>query len=364
MIHITTIILFAFILSIICGFTSFPMIMNFCKEKGLYDIPNCRKIHRNPIPRLGGICFMPSMLLSFIIAVLVQRCQFEDKNIAANTWVVYRLFGLFLIYCLGIIDDLIGLNAKIKFTVQIIAASTLPITGIYINNLYGLFGIHEIPFLIGCPLTIFIIVFLNNAMNLIDGIDGLCASLSFLAFAGFLGVFLQEGLYTYCILIAGLMGVLIPYLFFNMFGKIEKNHKIFMGDSGSLTLGFILSFLFVKLSMQPTHAIENQNYKIFFAMSLLMIPSFDAIRVTLHRVYHHKPVFNSDKNHIHHKLMKAGLNQHSALLIILAFAVFYIIANLTILSIANANIMLIADIIIYCCFHLCLNHFIKKKNNE
>ena len=147
MIQITTIILFAFILSIICGFTSFPMIMNFCKEKGLYDIPNCRKIHRNPIPRLGGICFMPSMLLSFIIAVLVQRCQFEDKNIAANTWVVYRLFGLFLIYCLGIIDDLIGLNAKIKFTVQIIAASTLPITGIYINNLYGLFGIHEIPFL-------------------------------------------------------------------------------------------------------------------------------------------------------------------------------------------------------------------------
>ena len=99
-------------------------------------------------------------------------------------------------------------------------------------------------------------------------------------------------------------------------------------------------------------------------MSLLMIPSFDAIRVTLHRVYHHKPVFNSDKNHIHHKLMKAGLNQHSALLIILAFAVFYIIANLAILSIANANIMLIADIIIYCCFHLCLNHFIKKKNNE
>ena len=363
MIHIT-IIVFAFVLSIICGFISFPMIINFCKKKKLYDKPDLRKIHKNPIPRLGGICFVPSMVLSFVIAMLVQNYQLENKIITTNTWTIYVIFSLLLIYCLGIVDDLIGLNAKIKFTVQIMAASALPLSGLYINNLYGLFGIYEIPFFIGCPLTILIIVFISNAMNLIDGIDGLCASLSFLALAGFLYALIKEGIYEYCILIAGLMGVLIPYFFFNMFGKIEKGHKIFMGDSGSLTLGFILGFLLVKLSMQTPIELAHQNNKLFFAMSLLMIPSLDVVRVTLYRLYHHKPVFDSDKNHIHHKLMKSGLNQHSALSIILTFAAFYIIINHTILHVTNANIMVIADIIIYSCFHLILNYFIKKNNNE
>jgi UDP-GlcNAc:undecaprenyl-phosphate GlcNAc-1-phosphate transferase len=156
------------------------------------------------------------------------------------------LISLLIIYSTGIVDDLIGLDAKVKFATQIIAACILPFCGLYINNLYGLFGIHAIPYYIGFPLTILTIVFIDNAMNLIDGIDGLSASLSIIALAGFAYCFIHNGLIVYAILIAGLIGILVTYLYFNIWGDPNKNRKIFMGDSGSLTLGFILGFLFVK----------------------------------------------------------------------------------------------------------------------
>ena len=241
----------AFLASAACGFVMIPQIMNYCKQKNLYDIPNSRKVHQNAVPRLGGISFLPSMLLAFFLVTLVMSpyTTSSEGTVTISLWSAYFLISLLLIYSVGIVDDLIGLNAKIKFIVQIVAAAIIPMSGLYINTLYGLWGIYEIPFELGAPLTVFIMVFIMNAINLIDGIDGLAASLSFLALGGFLMSFLREGMFVYCILIAGLMGVLLPYSYFNIFGKVERNRKIFMGDSGSLTLGFILSFLFVKFAM-------------------------------------------------------------------------------------------------------------------
>jgi len=354
----------AFLVSAVCGFAAIPAILNYCKDKQLYDIPNARKVHKNLIPRLGGISFMPSMLLSFIIALFVLANNYDGHMIQINLWSLYFLISLLIIYFIGIVDDIIGLNANVKFFVQVVAAFIMPMSGLYINNLYGLFGIYEIPYWLGASLTILVIVFVCNAMNLIDGIDGLCASISEIALAGFLYAFYKEGLYVYCILIAGLMGVLIPYLYFNIWGKSENNRKIFMGDSGSLTLGFILGFLFIKYSMNNPHVMFYNTERMPIALSLLIVPTFDVVRVVIHRIRNRKPIFDADKNHIHHKIMRMGMNMHQALVIILSIAIGYIIINRLLFPIVGFTFIFLLDIAIYTAINLTINCIIHYKYKE
>ena len=168
----------AFILSMTCGVFFIPSVLKFCKKKKLYDIPTLRKVHSAPIPRLGGIAFIPSMMISAVAVLLIIATNNIQDKISLSMWSVGFILSLSIIYSVGIIDDLIGLNAKVKFVAQILAASIMPICGLQINDLYGLFGIYEIPSVVGIPLTILVFVFIDNALNLIDGIDGLATSLS------------------------------------------------------------------------------------------------------------------------------------------------------------------------------------------
>ncbi len=354
-------ILGTFLLSMTIGFVSIPQIISFCQKRQLFDLPDARKVHTNRIPRLGGIAFMPSMMVSFLLAIIALVGQRGGLRIDINTWSLIFMISLVMIYTVGLIDDLIGLEAMLKFVVQIIAASLLPLAGLYINNLYGLFGIYEISFWIGAPLTVLVIVFIDNAMNLIDGIDGLCAGLSMLALLGFLGCFWTEGLHIYCLLIAGLAGVLVPYFYFNVFGKAERNMKIFMGDSGSLTLGFILGFLFVKYVMDNRAVMPFCESRMVMAYSLLIVPTFDVVRVVLCRLRHHRPIFGADKCHIHHKLMAAGLTMHQALVTILALAVGFLLVNTTIYAAIGLTWTFLADTLLFTAFNMMLDTQIAKK---
>ena len=215
------------------------------------------------------------------------------------------------------------------------------------------------------PLTVFTIVFVVNAMNLIDGIDGLCASISEVALAGFLYAFYEERLYVYCILIAGLMGVLIPYLYYNLFGDPNKNRKIFMGDSGSLTLGFILSFLSVKLSMDNSSVMPFNPRHMPFALSLLLVPVFDVVRVILHRLRNHRSPFHADKTHIHHKFMRYGLTMHQSLIAIVAITIAFLVLNIMMFEVSNNfTTVVIVDILLYTVLHMCLDRAIKRKIME
>ena len=356
----TIYLLGAFLVSLICGLVFTPLILDFCKRKRLYDIPNERKIHKNATPRLGGISFFPSMLTAFFIVLLFTPVV-EQDTLPVNIWSAVFLMGLLLIYGIGIIDDLVGLKATTKFVVQIATASLLPFVGLYVNNLYGLFGIHEIPYWLGVPLTVFIIVFIDNAINLIDGIDGLAAGLSLLALAGFLVYFRYYGvyIYTYTIIIAGMMGALVAFAYFNLLGKAERNNKIFMGDSGSLSLGFTLGFLAVKCAMDNTNIWPTRPEAIIVPLSLLFVPTADVVRVTLYRLHHRKPVFGADKNHIHHKLMQTGLNQHQALIVILSLSASYIAMNGLLYTIVPTTVIVIIDIALYCIVNTLIN--LKKK---
>lgn len=338
----------AFFLSAFCGFVITPVILDFCKRKNFYDIPNTRKIHKTLVPRLGGISFFPSMMTAFIVMISFFAYT-KEQHIMVNIWSAGFLFGTVIIYLVGILDDLIGLNAKTKFITQIVTASILPIAGLYINNFHGLFGIDEIPNYIGVPLTIFIIVFIDNAINMIDGIDGLASGLSLLALIGFLAYFVYYDVFihSYCILVAGLIGTLIAFMYFNLHGTTEKNNKLFMGDSGSLTLGFLLGFLAVKCAMNNTTIWPSRPEAVIIPMTLLFVPAVDAVRVTLHRICHHQPLFKADKNHIHHKLMQTGMTQHQALGVIIGLALLIDVTNYCLFAQIGGTWVLIIDIFLY-----------------
>ena len=352
----------AFILSTICGFVFTPAILDFCKRKNLYDVPSVRKVHKTYVPRLGGISFIPSMMTPFVV-MLSFFAYSREQQIVVNIWSAGFLIGAMILYIVGIIDDLISLNAKTKFSAQVASACLLPFAGLYINNLYGLFGIYEIPYYIGIPLTIFIIVFIDNAINLIDGIDGLASGLSVLALIGFLAYFIHYGVFmhSYCILAAGLIGALMAFMYFNLYGKTEKNTKLFMGDSGSLTLGFSLGFLAIKCAVDNTAIWPTRPEAIIVPLSLLFVPAADVVRVTIYRIWHHQPLFKADKNHIHHKLMQAGMTQHQALGSIIFLALLIDIVNYCLFAQIGGTFTLLVDIIIYFILNLSVNY---KKNHE
>lgn len=359
-------IIIAFLASVACGLAFIPLTLNFCKQKGLYDIPDSRKVHKNAIPRLGGISFLPSMLIASIVALIVYNQSCDCEQVTVNSWTIAFLVSLLLIYGIGTIDDIVGLGAKSKFAVQIIAASILPFFNLYINNLYGFFGIYEIPFWLGSTLTVFIIVFVCNAINLIDGIDGLSAGISLVALTGFLICYLHEGIFTYSILIAGLIGILVPFLYFNILGDPAKNRKIFMGDSGSLTLGFILGFLFVKFTMDNPNVKHFNLESMMLAYTLLIIPTFDVVRVSLVRLSHKAHIFKADRNHIHHKLMRTGMSQHYVLVFIMAMTLGFIFVNLSLWHIFNISMtnIFVIDIIIWIMANWWINKVIVYKGQQ
>ena len=362
MIQQSVLILATFGLSALCGLLIIPLIESFCRRKGLYDQPDERKIHKSNIPRLGGISFVPIMTIAVLAVIMTHNQDAPSSNkISISTWSLTFLFSILIVYGIGIVDDLMGLGAKTKFIGQAVAALLLPLSGLYINHLYGFLGIYDIPFIAGLPLTVFVIVFACNAINLIDGIDGLSSCLSFVALAGFLTSFLHDGMYSYCVLIAGLMGVLAAFVYFNIWGSAEKKTKIFMGDTGSLTLGFILGFLFVKhVMINPESNVYHED-ALATAFSLVIVPMFDVVRVSMARISHHRPLFKADKNHIHHKLMRFGLTQHQTLCAILALSVLFIFLNQLLLHFIGLTLMVGTDIAIWALLNYSLNLGIRKK---
>lgn len=353
--------LVSFVLSLVCGLVTIPLIIRYCKAKDLYDMPTARKVHKSAVPRLGGTAFLPGMLVSFLLAMTIYSRSSVGEILAINLWPVYFLASLLIIYITGTVDDLFNLSPRIKFIAQIVAATLLPAAGLYINTLYGFLGIEEIPFWAGAPLTVFVIVFVVNAINLIDGIDGLAAGLSLIALGGFFYCFMREGLSVYCILIAGIMGVLAAYFRFNVFGSTARGDKIFMGDSGSLTLGFIIAVLLVKLSMDNPNVKPFNRESILFSYTLLIVPVFDVCRVVLVRLFNRRPLFGADKNHLHHKLMRAALGPHEALVAILAVELGFIALNVCCYPYCTLTALVAMDVAVWVAADLLLNFVIIRR---
>lgn len=342
-----------------------PRILMISFYKKLFDIPNERKIHKRAIPRLGGVAFFPTILLSCCVILAIRYLTGYNISITQARYILpeYSLLicGMVLLYLTGIADDLMGLRYRQKFTIQIICASLFPIAGLWINNLYGLFGIHILPIWIGIPLTILMVVFITNAINLIDGIDGLASGLSSVALLilGFL--FIQKELWMYAILAFATFGVLVPFFYYNVFGSAERARKIFMGDTGSLTLGYILSFLTIKYSQYNPEVSPYTNGAFIIAFSPLIIPTFDVIRVIFVRIRTSKNPFEPDKNHIHHKFLAMGFTARKAMIIILLISCGFSSANYLLVPYISSTILLVCDIIVWIVLNLWFDRIRDKK---
>lgn len=306
----------AFLLSIVLTLTVIPRILKLAFRHKIFDEPDERKIHKRQVPRLGGLAFVPVIFAAMAILIMLnvatgsfQICQTlisETRHFACS-------FGAIAIaYIVGIIDDLHGVRYPLKFAVQITCGILLVTGGIVINDLHGLFFIHEIPLWISAPLTIFITVFVINAINLIDGIDGLAAGICTLAYLLYGVEFIQYGKALDSVLSFACIGSILPFFYYNVFGRAEKGKKIFMGDTGSMTLGVVICIESIRLISTVTPQEHHAN-PLVMAFAPLLIPCMDVARVFFFRIAHGKSPFLPDKKHIHHLLLAAGMSQWQAM---------------------------------------------------
>lgn len=354
----------AFLTSVFFAGIIIPQILLIAFRKKLFDVPDARKIHTSAVPRLGGIAFnlvtIFSVFFVFGINIMGSNGIFMEQISTDALQFCFGFCALMLIYIVGIADDLIGVRYKAKFVVQTLAALFIVVSGLYINNFHGLFGLHEVNPFFGGFITVIAIVFITNAINLIDGVDGLASGLCIVAFAYYGVMFFCLGMFVYSLIAFAVLGTVIQFYYYNVFGKAEKQKKIFMGDTGSLTLGIFLCFLSLKLNQVPdSHSFVPNAFVMAFAP--LIVPCFDVIRVYIHRLRKHRSPFLPDKNHIHHKIMRCGISQRVTMVSIILFAVFIALANFELANVLDINVLVIGDLVFYYIGHGIINKILAKK---
>lgn len=285
--------------AILCFITAFvvtliaiPPIISIIKKYGFYDLPNARKEHSSTIPTMGGVAIVGGMMTALFM-------WFPFSNIPAQ---ICFFFSVIVLLALGIMDDLRDLSAKYKFMVQFGLAAMIALSGIRITSFDGLFGIHELNISAQYFFTIIAIVGITNAFNLIDGIDGLAGGIGFMSLL-LVGLFLtMNGDINTALVAFALAGGIFAFLYFNL-----NPARIFMGDTGSLVLGFVIAVLCIRLmdvNLASSH--PALPHAPTFVIGLVFIPIFDTLRVFAIRTWVGKSPFVADKSHIHHILTMQG----------------------------------------------------------
>jgi UDP-GlcNAc:undecaprenyl-phosphate GlcNAc-1-phosphate transferase len=260
---------------------------------GLVDVPNDRSAHKKAMPRGAGIGFVSASLLGLLFNEHTHIMEYG-----------YIYISILFIMFIGVYDDRFEVSHKIKFIGLLVAASYVVLNGISINSIGLYFGIDfHLPFFIAFPFTVFAIIGFTNALNLTDGLDGLAGSLSLIIISVFLVIGYQNNDMLMINLSSSFIVALIVFLYFNWYPA-----KIFMGDSGSLTLGFVISILSIKsLSYIPPSAV----------LFIIGIPLIDTFIVMRRRIQRGQSPFKADKNHIHHFMYKVKVDVKISVLLIL-----------------------------------------------
>lgn len=346
-----------------------PGILMISLRKRLFDVPDVRKVHHRPVPRLGGLMFFPVIVLTLCGISILWLYAGKDGGVFFGSDIVGEMLclmsGLLLLYIIGVCDDLIGVSYRRKFLVQILAASFIPLAGLSIHHLYGLFGIGGISLWIGVPLTMLLTVFIINAINLIDGIDGLASCICMEALILLGGGFAMYGCWMYALLSFVCLGALVPFVFYNVFGNASRGRKIFMGDTGSLTLGFLLSLLSVKYIMVAGPVSLNvDGAPVVLVFSLLLVPCLDVCRVVVVRLHRKVHPFKPDQNHIHHLFLQMGFTPRRSLVLIQLLCITFIGLTYTLIRLGvPAGWVLVLDLLVWMLAVLWFHRIIIAKTN-
>ncbi|WP_195594487.1 MraY family glycosyltransferase [Phocaeicola dorei] len=352
-----------FIVCVLSAGVLIPQILLISFRRNLFDTPDERKIHQGVVPRLGGIAFKP--VVFFSVALLLGVCQLLGYGDMLNG-IVSEGRPLAFGFCSIMVLYLVGsIRYRAKFVVQIACGLMLIAGGLWLDNLHGLFLIYNISAWVGWPLTVLAVVFIINAINLIDGIDGLASGLCGVAMLFYGVIFLMVHEYIYAMLAFATLGVLVPFFCYNVFGDAKRGRKIFMGNTGSLTIGMMLCILSLEVCRSFSEDTSAGLPNAFvLAYSPLIIPCFDVVRVYLHRVRNGKNPFLPDKNHIHHKLLAIGMRQRTVMIAIVSVSVFLTLCNILLSTCISVTQLLLADILIWTAANIWLTRKINRTNKK
>jgi UDP-N-acetylmuramyl pentapeptide phosphotransferase/UDP-N-acetylglucosamine-1-phosphate transferase len=316
-----------FLLSSLVSYYAIPIITKAAKKKRLFDHPDDdRKLHTEAIPTLGGIAIFLAFLLSFSLSPWANG--FEGYS--------FLVSALLILFFVGLKDDLVVLSATKKLVAQLTAAGLVVFgSGMMITNFHGVLGLAEIPYWLAVPVTFFTVIVVINAINLIDGIDGLAGGVGALASLIFGSAFLYVGqlpmaMFSFC-----LAGALLGFLYYNF-----SPASIFMGDTGSMLLGFLLSIQaieFIGLSEVPAFSSVFGNASPILPVAILAFPLFDTLRVVFKRLRRRNSIFEPGQDHVHHELLRMGLSHKNAALLLYAKN-FMLVLGIGLLSLLNINV--------------------------
>lgn len=314
--------------SFLLAFLVFPVYIKILKKKDFMDDPGGRKIHTTKTPAMGGLPIFLGLILSLLL-----WSSFETLG-----EVKYMVGAISIMFVIGFRDDLINLRAFQKLLGQIAAAMIIvAVCDIRLDSFYGLFGIEDIPVWLSYLLSSFTIIVITNSYNLIDGIDGLAGSVGLISTL-FFGIWFflvgDTGLASICL---ALTGALIAFLNFNW-----APSKIFMGDTGSLFIGFFLSIAAIKF-IDLNDLLIGQDYtfgaSIGTAMAVLIVPLADTLRVFTKRIARGKSPMHPDRTHTHHILLRLGCNHAQASGILVTVNIIFVLLALVFKDLGDAIVM-------------------------
>lgn len=324
-----------FLFSFLISFFSVPTIVKISRRKNLMDEPGVRSSHIRKIPNLGGIAIFYS------IGICTSIFAYELFDLYK-----FLFASLVILLYIGVMDDIVVMRAYKKLVAQIIVSSLIVIgSDIRIRNLFGIFGVYQMAYWVSVIFSIVTFIILINAFNLIDGIDGLAGGYSVICSALFGISYYRLGEYNYplVVLSAIIIGAVLAFLYYNL--SNYRTNKIFMGDTGSMLLGFLLAFtsicfidIFIDRALPHVPRYHLQSAPAV-AVAILILPIVDTLNVIFIRLYNKKSPFDADKNHIHHKLLKLNLTHRRSSFYIIAYYLF-IVATAYYFRHLNVNLLL------------------------
>ena len=348
-------VLLSFFTSIAVVLAITPSIISVAKFKNIFDIPTEKKLHKNDTPRIGGTAIFIAVLFSYPL----WRPPVQDPSFR------YMLASMLILFLIGIKDDIIGLSPLRKLGAQLLVSLIIVMDGegaIRLTGLHGFLNMEEVPYWASVAISVFTIIVITNSFNLIDGIDGLAAGLGLISSLAFgFWFFYTENLLHACLAFS-LSGALLGILFFNY-----SPAKIFIGDCGSLIIGFLLSLLTIRfIELNAADKLQTYTYlppsdnsslitlirdsgpqRFFircapaFAVAAMIVPLYDTLRSFLVRIVNKKSPFEGDTNHLHHRLLFIGFSQSQICVILFSVSILFIVSAFLLRAMSSDRVIII-----------------------
>tara|TARA_B100000497_G_scaffold16793_1_gene19615 strand:- start:987 stop:2087 length:1101 start_codon:yes stop_codon:yes gene_type:complete len=347
-----------FICSFLLVYFVIPNIRFIIKKRRLVDVPDERSSHKEATPTMAGVAFFIALVLTL---VFIQ--YFDTENMGINL-----VAAVSVIFMVALKDDLVLVTPKIKLVVELFAIGLILIfSDLHTLNFQGFLGIFELPLLPSVLIVIIGMIGIINAYNLIDGVDGLASIIAIIIFSNFGLVFFTIEDYFYFLICVSFVGMLGAFLFYNF----SKSKKIFMGDTGSLIIGFIIGLCCMRFLSLEGPQLEHFSFlpenSLLFLFSIVSIPIFDTFRVITIRIKNKKSPFDPDRNHLHHLLLDCGLRHHQVALSLGVLNYFIILLVAVLSKNSNYIVMIFFVLFLFGGFIILLDfikNYLKKKSAD